>query len=119
MAGADRDGGGTRYGMLEPVRQYAGEKLEESGEADLVSRSHAAFFLALAERAYPELPDAESTVLEVNVGPKHQGLPDLAILAPLSARVPAAGADGRKDSPVSLRFYQVSGRVCSAWRPGK
>ncbi|HEY6750495.1 MAG TPA: hypothetical protein VI027_04130 [Rubrobacteraceae bacterium] len=81
-AGADRDGGGTRYGMLEPVRQYAGEKLEESGEADLVSRSHAAFFLALAERAYPELPDAESTVLEVNVGPKHQGLPDLAILAP-------------------------------------
>src|SRR5215203_5367230 len=40
-------------------------------------------------------------------------------LAPLSARVPAAGADGRKGSPISLRFYQVSGRVCSAWRPGK
>ena len=53
-AGTDQDGGGTRYGMLEPVRQYAGEKLEESGEAGLVSRSHATLFLALAERAYPE-----------------------------------------------------------------
>jgi tetratricopeptide (TPR) repeat protein len=49
------DGDGTRYGMLEPVRQYAGEKLEESGESGTVTRSHAAFFLALAEQAYPEL----------------------------------------------------------------
>jgi predicted ATPase len=48
-------GGETRYGMLEPVRQYALEKLEESGEAGMVGRSHAAFFLALAERVRPEL----------------------------------------------------------------
>src|SRR3712207_4054558 len=48
-------GGETRYGMLEPVRQYALEKLEESGEAGMVGRSHAAYFLALAERAYPEV----------------------------------------------------------------
>lgn len=41
--------------MLEPVRQYAREKLEESGEARTVGRSHATFFLALAERAYHEL----------------------------------------------------------------
>jgi len=45
----------TRYRMLEPVRQYALEKLEESGEAGMASRSHASFFLKLAERAYPEL----------------------------------------------------------------
>jgi predicted ATPase/DNA-binding XRE family transcriptional regulator len=48
-------GGETRYGMLEPVRQYALEKLEESGEAGMIRRSHAAYFLALAERAYPEV----------------------------------------------------------------
>jgi len=47
--------GGVRYGMLEPVRQYARERLEESGESRTVSHTHAAFFLALAERAYPEL----------------------------------------------------------------
>jgi predicted ATPase/DNA-binding XRE family transcriptional regulator len=55
IARTDRDGYGTRYGMLEPIRQYASEKLEERGEAGTVSRSHAAFFLALAEQAYPKL----------------------------------------------------------------
>jgi predicted ATPase/DNA-binding SARP family transcriptional activator/DNA-binding CsgD family transcriptional regulator len=48
-------GGTVRYGMLEPVRQYAREKLEASGKADAVGRRHAAFFLALAEEADPEL----------------------------------------------------------------
>jgi predicted ATPase len=47
--------GETRYGMLEPVRQYALEKLEESEETGMVGLSHAAFFLALAEQAYPEV----------------------------------------------------------------
>ena len=41
--------------MLEPVRQYAHEKLEEGGAAGEARRRHAAFFLRLAERAYPEL----------------------------------------------------------------
>ena len=45
----------ARYGMLEPVRQYAFEKLEEAGEAEAIRRSHVAFFLAFAERAHPEL----------------------------------------------------------------
>jgi non-specific serine/threonine protein kinase len=47
--------GRVRYRMLEPVRQYAREKLEESGEAEPVLDRHAAFFLALAEEAEPEL----------------------------------------------------------------
>lgn len=45
----------ARYGMLEPVRQYALEKLEHSEEAAATRRLHAAFFLGLAERAEPEL----------------------------------------------------------------
>jgi predicted ATPase/DNA-binding SARP family transcriptional activator len=45
----------ARYSMLEPVRQYAREKLEESGEAGDVSRRHAAWCLELAEEAEPEL----------------------------------------------------------------
>jgi predicted ATPase/DNA-binding XRE family transcriptional regulator len=52
---AELDGEGMRYGMLELVRQYAREKLEESGEAGETLRRHAAFFLNLAELAYPEL----------------------------------------------------------------
>jgi predicted ATPase/DNA-binding SARP family transcriptional activator/DNA-binding CsgD family transcriptional regulator len=47
--------GVMRYTMLEPVRQYAREKLRESAEEDAVQRRHAGFFLALAEEAEPEL----------------------------------------------------------------
>jgi len=45
----------VRYRMLEPVKQYAQERLEESAEAEAVRRRHAAYFLALAEEAEPEL----------------------------------------------------------------
>ena len=51
-------GGGVRYRMLEPIRQYAREKLEEGGEAEEVRRRHASFFLALAEEAEPRLRGA-------------------------------------------------------------
>jgi len=47
--------GRVRYRLLEPVKQYAREKLEESGEAEAVLNRHAAFFLALAEEAELEL----------------------------------------------------------------
>ncbi|HLL40229.1 MAG TPA: tetratricopeptide repeat protein [Rubrobacteraceae bacterium] len=45
----------VRYRMLEPVRQYAVEKLEESGKPEELRRLHAEYFLALAEEAHPEL----------------------------------------------------------------
>jgi predicted ATPase/DNA-binding SARP family transcriptional activator/DNA-binding CsgD family transcriptional regulator len=41
----------VRYRLLEPVRQYALEKLEESGEAESVRRRHTEHFLTLAEEA--------------------------------------------------------------------
>ena len=47
--------GEMRYGMLEPVRQYALERLEGSGKAEEARQRHAAFFLDLAEEAEPEL----------------------------------------------------------------
>ena len=47
--------GQTRYRMLEPVRQYAFEKLEESGEAEETRWRHARYYLALAEEAEPHI----------------------------------------------------------------
>ena len=60
-AGPDADGGGVRYGMLEPVRQYAREKLEEGGARETRGR-HARYYLALAERAGPELRRGEQAI---------------------------------------------------------
>jgi predicted ATPase/DNA-binding CsgD family transcriptional regulator len=49
-----------RFGMLETVREFALERLEQSGEAEGLRQRHAAHFLALAERAEPELWGAGS-----------------------------------------------------------
>jgi len=49
------ESGGVRYRLLDSIRQYALEKLEQSGEAEDVKRAHAEYFLALAEEAEPEL----------------------------------------------------------------
>ena len=47
-----RDG---RLSLLEPVRQYAAERLTARPDADAIHRRHHAHFLALAEQAEPEL----------------------------------------------------------------
>jgi len=59
MVGATANGA-TRYRMLEPIRQYAREKLEECAEADAARGRHAAFFLDVAEEAEPELAGPRS-----------------------------------------------------------
>jgi predicted ATPase/class 3 adenylate cyclase/Tfp pilus assembly protein PilF len=51
--------GEPRFVMLETVREYASEKLEESKEAEKFKRAHAEHFLALAEEANPEIKGAD------------------------------------------------------------
>ena len=46
---------GQRYQLLETVRQYAQERLDESGEGESARRRHLDFFLALAEQASSQL----------------------------------------------------------------
>ncbi|HSL27623.1 MAG TPA: hypothetical protein VK900_00375, partial [Anaerolineales bacterium] len=50
---------GTRYRMLETIRQYADEKLVESGERDKLCDKHLDYFLSLAETARPHLMGPE------------------------------------------------------------
>ena len=50
---------GTRYRMLETIRQYAIEKLIESGERDASRDRHLEYFLRLAETAEPHLMRSE------------------------------------------------------------
>ena len=48
---AENTSGRTRYRLLETVRQYAQEKLGESGEADAVRTRHRDHYTAIAARA--------------------------------------------------------------------
>ncbi len=52
---AQEKGGETRYRLLEMVRQYGREKLEEAEDEAEIRRRHAAFFVGLAEEAEREL----------------------------------------------------------------
>jgi non-specific serine/threonine protein kinase len=47
--------GTARYGLLETLRQYGQERLVTFGEVDLAADRHSTYYLALAERAEPEL----------------------------------------------------------------
>jgi non-specific serine/threonine protein kinase len=48
-------GGETRYRLLETVRQYAAERLAESGEEAAAREQHADYFVGLAEQIEPHL----------------------------------------------------------------
>jgi len=54
-AGGEGDTGGARYRLLETIREYALERLQERGELAAARTRHAAYALALAEAAAPEL----------------------------------------------------------------
>ena len=53
---------GERFWMLETIREFALERLEDSGDADELRRKHAEFFLELAEVAKPELLARSSSI---------------------------------------------------------
>jgi predicted ATPase/class 3 adenylate cyclase len=62
--------GSGRFGMLETVRDYALEQLDDSAEAPDLRGRHASYYEGLVERAYPERISAEavrSAALEAEV----------------------------------------------------
>ena len=53
------DGTTARYRLLEPLRQYFAERLDESGEADVTTRAHAKWVTGLCERLGTRLREGE------------------------------------------------------------
>lgn len=56
---ADRTDAEPRFAMLETVREYALERIADSGEEPAARRAHAAYCLVLAEEGNPELTSAD------------------------------------------------------------
>ena len=54
-------GGDSRYLMLETIREFALERLDEAGETEAARDAHASWFAALDERLEPNRLDARGT----------------------------------------------------------
>jgi DNA-binding CsgD family transcriptional regulator len=63
-----------RYRMLEPIRQYSQELLEQSEQAEETHDQHGAFFLTLAVEAEPELAGSEQSMWVERLEVEHDNL---------------------------------------------
>jgi len=66
--------GRGRYWMLETLRAYGRQRLDEAGEADGIRRSHAEHFAAVAEQARDLLRGAEQVAWLARLDTEHDNL---------------------------------------------
>lgn len=93
--------GGGRFLMLETIREYAGELLEQSDERDEVRDRHLRFFLDLVERAEPKL-----------TGPDQRRWYDRLAIEQDNVRAALAYACERRDGE---RALMLAGTVWRFW----
>lgn len=67
-------GGEPRFFMLETIREYARQRLEESGEVEEMCRRHADYFMALALEAEPRLRAKEQGLWLRRLDEEHDNL---------------------------------------------
>jgi predicted ATPase len=103
---------GSRFDMLETIREFASEQLERSGEGDEMRRRHADHYLAFAAEAAPEIergrPRAALERLAVEHGNLRAALEALETLGDTQAALALAGA--------LWPFWMVRGHVPEARR---
>ncbi|HEX9369598.1 MAG TPA: tetratricopeptide repeat protein, partial [Roseiflexaceae bacterium] len=85
--------GEPHFVMLETIREYALERLEQSGEAQSIRRQHAIYYLALAERAKVELSGTEQEARLLQLAAEYDDL-----------RAALAWALGGGDAQVGIRL---------------
>lgn len=67
-------GGQARYRMLETMREYAAERLSESGETELRMRAHAAFYGSLIRELEPLLRTSQRPAAMARLMPELENL---------------------------------------------
>ena len=104
-------GRGSRYWMLETIREYARERLEDAGEAEALLRGHAHEFLTLAETAYPHLrvkPKEWLDRLEAEDDNLRAAIEWIEAAGESQVALEMAGA--------LYRYWSIRGHVAEGWR---
>ena len=66
--------GGPRFAMLTTIREYASERLDESGHATAIRQDHAEYFLRYAEAAEPDLTAPDQAEAMHRVAADHENV---------------------------------------------
>jgi predicted ATPase/class 3 adenylate cyclase len=99
--------GEPRFRMLVTIREYASERLDQTGEHDDLCRRHCDAFIALAERARPELQGAEQKNWLDRVEVEHDNF-----RAALEFAISGGHADDASRIVYALwRFWQIRGHL--------
>ena len=102
--GAD---GEPRAGMLETIREYALELLEQSGDLDDTCLRHANYYAAFAERTHSQLRGPAHLAALDGLEAEHDNL-RAALAWSLEAPAPGPAGDGER-AAVGLRLVQALG----------
>ncbi|HEY7036483.1 MAG TPA: BTAD domain-containing putative transcriptional regulator [Thermomicrobiales bacterium] len=104
--------GAVRFQMLETVREFARERLDESGEADAIDGRQAAWVLAFVEQAEPKLIGSAQAVWLERLGVEHDNV--RAALAWATANADAETAC--RIASALYRFWFIRGHVVEGRR---
>jgi predicted ATPase/DNA-binding CsgD family transcriptional regulator len=105
------------FGMLETVRAYAWEQLEAQGELETARAAHVRYFLALAERAEPELRGRQQRLWHLRLEREHDNL-----RVALRWLLDQCGSEvGDQEAALRLasvlgRFWRIRGYHAEGWR---
>ena len=103
------EGEETRFGMLETLREYAGERLTGDERTEL-SRRHALYFLEMAEQAGPQLTSGEQGTWLECLTREHENL-RVALQSTLDAEDGAALENALRAASALERFFLVKNHL--------
>jgi predicted ATPase/DNA-binding SARP family transcriptional activator/tetratricopeptide (TPR) repeat protein len=99
---AETFGSSVRYRLLETMRQYARDRLDETGDLETRRGRHLAHFLAVAEEAEPHLTGAEQQAWLERLEAEHDNI--------------RAALEWSRDRPESsVAGLRLAGAICRFW----
>jgi predicted ATPase len=102
-----------RFWMLETIREFAAERLEKSGEAELLGRRHAEAFLSLAEEVPPHLGQAVGAASKERLDRLEAEHDNLRAALDRFAET-GQGEREQRLAGALLRFWQIRGHYAEA-----
>jgi predicted ATPase/serine/threonine protein kinase len=104
---AEERDGDARYRMLETIREYAREKLQERGDEAGALRAHSDWYRSLAERGRDEIASARQAEWVRSLGLE---LENFRAAMRWSLSRPSGREPGLKLAAALFRFFEISGR---------